>query len=174
MILETKRLLLREMEQNDFQDLAEILQDPQVMYAYEHDFTQEDVQEWLDRQRKRYAQYGFGLWAVVLKSTGEMIGQAGLTMQPYQGREVLEVGYLLKKRFWHQGYAREAAAGCKAYAFEHMQRNKVYSVIKADNTASIKVAESLGMKKEDEFLTRYYSGERLHFLYSVEKQNEKR
>lgn len=103
MILETKRLLLREMEQNDFQDLAELLQDPQVMYAYEHDFTQEDVQEWLDRQRKRYAQYGFGLWAVVLKSTGEMIGQAGLTMQPYQGREVLEVGYLLKKRFWHQG-----------------------------------------------------------------------
>lgn len=83
MILETKRLLLREMEQNDFQDLAELLQDPQVMYAYEHDFTQEDVQEWLDRQRKRYAQYGFGLWAVVLKSTGEMIGQAGLTMQPY-------------------------------------------------------------------------------------------
>lgn len=43
MILETKRLILREMEQSDFQDLAEMLQNPEVMYAYEHDFTDEDV-----------------------------------------------------------------------------------------------------------------------------------
>lgn len=105
MILETGRLVLREMEQADFDDLAQMLQDPEVMYAYEHDFSDADVQEWLDRQRMRYAKYGFGLWAMILKETGEMIGQAGLTMQPYRGTEVLEIGYLLKKRFWHNGYA---------------------------------------------------------------------
>lgn len=169
MILETERLILREMEQDDFKDLAEMLQNPKVMYAYEHDFTDEDVQIWLERQRKRYEQYGFGLWAIILKETGEMIGQAGLTMQSYKGREVLEIGYLLKHHYWHCGYAREAAAGCKNYAFEQLDKEKVHSIIKVDNLASIKVAESIGMTKEDEFITQYYNGDMLHFLYSIEK-----
>lgn len=90
-------------------------------------------------------------------------------MQPYKNTEVLEIGYLLKKNFWHCGYAKEAALGCKRYAFEHLKKDKVYSVIKADNFSSIKVAESIGMSKEDEFITRYYSGNMLHFLYSVHK-----
>ena len=110
MILETERLYLREMTQNDFGDLAEILQNPRVKYAYEHDFSDNDVQEWLDRQIERYKKYGFGLWAVILKSTDEMIGQAGLTIQPYKDIEVLEIGYLLKESFWHNGYASEASS----------------------------------------------------------------
>ena len=169
MILETERLYLREMNQSDFEDLAEILQNPRVMYAYEHDFSDNDVQEWLDRQITRYKKYGFGLWAVILKSTDEMIGQAGLTMQPYKDTEVLEIGYLLKEIFWHHGYASEAANGCKKYAFEQLNRAKVYSIIKSDNYASMKVAKSMGMKKEDEFMTQYYNGKMLHYLYSVYK-----
>lgn len=169
MILETERLYLREMNQSDFEDLAEILQNPRVMYAYEHDFSDNDVQEWLDRQITRYKKYGFGLWAVILKNTDEMIGQAGLTMQPYKDTEVLEIGYLLKERFWHYGYASEAANGCKKYAFEQLNRDKVYSIIKSDNYASMKVAKSMGMKKEDEFMTQYYNGKMLHYLYSVYK-----
>lgn len=169
MILETERLYLREMNQSDFEDLAEILQNSRVMYAYEHDFSDNDVQEWLDRQITRYKKYGFGLWAVILKSTDEMIGQAGLTMQPYKDNEVLEIGYLLKERFWHHGYASEAANGCKKYAFEQLNRDKVYSIIKSDNYASMKVAKSMGMKKEDEFVTQYYNGDMLHFLYSIYK-----
>lgn len=157
MILETERLFLREMRQNDFRDLAEILQNPNVMYAYEHDFSEDDVQVWLDRQIDRYKKYGFGLWAVILKNTNEMIGQAGLTIQPYKNAEVLEIGYLLKERFWHCGYAREAVNGCKKYAFEYLNKDKVYSIIKADNLASIKVAESVGMSKEHEFITQYGS-----------------
>ena len=169
MILETERLYLREMNQSDFEDLAEILQNPRVMYAYEHDFSDNDVQEWLDRQITRYKKYGFGLWAVILKNTDEMIGQAGLTMQFYKGTEVLENGYLLKERFWHHGYASEVANGCKKYAFEQLNRDKVYSTIKSDNYASMKVAKSMGMKKEDEFVTQYYNGDMLHFLYSIYK-----
>ena len=169
MILETERLYLREMNQNDYGDLAEILQNPKVMYAYEHDFSDNDVQEWLDRQVERYQKYGFGLWAMILKNTGEMIGQAGLTIQPYKDKEVLEIGYLLKESFWHNGYASEAASGCKRYAFEQLNRDKVYSIIKSDNYASMKVAKSMGMKKEDELITQYYNGDMLHYLYSVYK-----
>lgn len=168
-ILETEHLYLREMKQSDFEDLAEILQNPNVMYAYEHNFSDNDVQVWLNRQIERYKKNGFGLWAVILKNTGGVVGQAGLTIQPYKNTEVLEIGYLLKEKFWHYGYAREAACGCKKYAFENLSRNKVYSIIKADNLASIKVAESIGMSKEDEFITQYYNGDMLHFLYSVHK-----
>lgn len=170
MILETERLILREMEQPDLVDLAEILQNPRVMYAYEHDFTEEEVQQWLDRQRKRYQQYGFGLWAVLFKATGEMVGQAGLTLQPYGDTQVLEIGYLLKERFWHHGYAREAAEACKAYAFERLGQDKVYSIIKVDNMASIKVARGIGMRKEAAFTARYYNGDRKHYLFAAERE----
>lgn len=170
MIFETRRLAFREMTQADFADLAEMLQDPEVMYAYEHDFSDADVQAWLDRQRGRYEKYGFGLWAMILKETGEMIGQAGLTMQPYRGGEVLEIGYLLKKRHWHKGYAREAAEGCKRYAFDVLRAGKVHSVIKSDNFASQRVAGSIGLHKEDEFVTQYYNGDMLHYLYSLENR----
>ena len=91
-ILETKRLYLRQMDQGDFQALCRILQDDEVMYAYEGAFDEREVQEWLDRQIARYKAWGFGLWAVILKETDEMIGQCGLTMQPWKEREVLEIG----------------------------------------------------------------------------------
>uniref|UniRef100_UPI00307C2562 GNAT family N-acetyltransferase n=1 Tax=Dysosmobacter welbionis TaxID=2093857 RepID=UPI00307C2562 len=169
-VFETERLAFREMNQDDFLDLAEMLQNPKVMYAYEHDFSNSDVQQWLDRQIGRYRDYGFGLWAVISKTSGVMVGQAGLTMQPYRNKDVLEIGYLLKKEFWHCGYAREAAEGCKRYAFEQLKRDRVSSIIKSDNLASIRVAESIGMRKEDTFLTRYYSGEMLHVLYSVYRE----
>lgn len=169
MVLETERLILREMGQSDFGDLAGILQDPEVVYAYEHHFTDQDVQEWLDRQIKRYETDGFGLWALILKTTGEMVGQAGLTMQPCRGEEVLEIGYLLKKKYWHHGYATEAAMGCRNYAFDRLNQDKVYSIIKADNELSKRVARNIGMKKILEFVTQYYNGDMLHELYCVEK-----
>ena len=109
----TERLILREMRQAGFAAPAEILQDPAVMYACGHTFTAEEVQAWLDRQRSRYRQYGFGLRAIQLKAPGRMIGQAGLTMQAYRDTQALEIGYLLKKRFWHRGYAVETAAACR-------------------------------------------------------------
>ena len=80
-IVETERLYMREMEQTDFDSLCNILQDEDTMYAYEGAFSDDEVREWLDRQISRYHQWNFGLWAVILKDTDEMIGQCGLTMQ---------------------------------------------------------------------------------------------
>ena len=103
MILETERLALRELNQADFAALRAILQDEAVMYAYEHAFTNREVQAWLDRQRDRYAKDGFGLWAMVEKATGEMMGQCGLTLQDWGERQVPEIGYHLRRDRWHQG-----------------------------------------------------------------------
>ena len=109
MVLETGRLVLREMTQADFPSLCEILQDKNIMYAYEGAFSDEEVQGWLDKQSERYKEYGFGLWAVVLKETGRMIGQCGLTMQEYDGSKVLEIEYPVAKRGqtkWHDLYRK--------------------------------------------------------------------
>ena len=94
MILETERSYMRELEQSDFDALCLILQDEETMYAYEGAFTDDEVHEWLDRQLERYKKWGFGLWAVILKETGELIGQCGLTMQPWKGGEVLELSLI--------------------------------------------------------------------------------
>ncbi len=81
-ITKTERLIIREMVQSDFDALCKILCDEEVMRAaYERAFSVEDAQNWMNRHFKRYEEYGFGLWAVVLKETNEMIGQCGLTMQ---------------------------------------------------------------------------------------------
>ena len=145
MILETKRLYLREMNPSDFNSLCRILQDEKAMYAYEGAFSDQEVQEWLDRQIYRYQKWNFGLWAAVLKETDKMIGQCGLTMQQWKDQEVLEIGYLFERSHWHQGYATEAAKACKQYAFEKLNASEVCSIIRDSNTASQNVAMRNGM-----------------------------
>lgn len=169
MILETERLYLREMEQSDFDSLGKILKDPKAMYAYEHGFSDEEVQEWLDKQLKRYCDYGFGLWAVIEKSSNQMIGQCGLTMQDFNGREVLEVGYLFQRAYWHKGFATEAAVACKEYAFEHLKADEVYSIIRDNNTASQNVALRNGMTVCGKFTKHYYGMDMPHLVYSVKR-----
>lgn len=156
-ILETERLSMREMVQDDFSSLCKILQDEETMYAYEGAFTDAEAQEWLDRQLARYQKWGFGLWAVILKETGEMIGQCGLTMQPWKDEEVLEIGYLFQRSYWHNGYATEAAKACKQYAFDTLQADEVCSIIRDTNTASQNVAIRNGMTAAGTW-TKHYKG----------------
>lgn len=169
MILKTNRLILREMTQEDFPALCKILKDSEVMYAYEHAFSDEEVQAWLDKQLLRYQQDGFGLWGMILECSGEMIGQCGLTWQDCQNEKVLEVGYLLQKDYWHRGYATEAAIACKVYAFEHLKAREVYSIIRDNNTASRNVALRNKMTLKGSFVKHYYNMEMPHLIYSVKR-----
>lgn len=164
-ICETERLYLREMMPSDFAALCKILQDEKAMYAYEGAFGDEEVKEWLGRQLSRYQRWGFGLWAVVLKETGEMIGQCGLTMQPWKERELLEIGYLFQRAFWHKGYATEAAKACKDYAFEVLDAREVCSMIRDTNIASKKVAVRNGMVKVDTWVKHYRGIDMPHERY---------
>ncbi|MCH1981414.1 GNAT family N-acetyltransferase [Ruminococcus sp. OA3] len=171
-ILETERLYLREMEQSDYMALCGILQDKQVMYAYEHAFDDRETQEWLDNQIRRYEEQGFGLWAVVLKETDEMIGQCGITVQDWNEKQVLEIGYLFQKQHWHKGYAVEAAVACKKYAFDVLGAGEVYSIIRDNNTASQNVAKRNGMRVTGKLVKHYYNIDMLHFVFSVKKCDE--
>lgn len=167
MILETERLYLREMNQSDYESLCRILQDNETMYAYEGAFTDTEVQEWLDRQIARYKKYNFGLWAVILKDTDKMIGQCGLTMQPWKDTEVLEIGYLFEKAYWHNGYATESARACKKYAFEILKADEVCSIIRDTNTASQNVALRNGMKIADKWIKHYRGVDMPHYRYTA-------
>ena len=170
MILKTERLLLREMTQDDLPALQGILQDEETMYAYNGAFDEAETQAWLDRQLSRYAQYGFGLWAVVLKESGGMIGQCGLTMQPWRGDEVLEVGYLFNRAFWHHGYATEAARGCMEYAFDLLGAREVCSIIRETNLPSRRVAERNGMTVRDSWVKHYRGIDMPHVRYCAARE----
>ena len=169
MILETERLILRRLDEGDFDALAAILQDPQVMYAYEHAFSGEEVRQWLDRQLERYARYGFGLWAVIEKASGELIGQCGITMQDCLGQEVPEIGYHLRRDKWHQGFAAEAAIACKKHAFTVLGFPEVWSIIRENNLPSQHVALRNGMSVRGSFVKHYYGMDMLHLAFSVRR-----
>lgn len=167
MILETNRLILRELRQDDFKEIGKLLQDSEVMYAYEGPFTNSEVQAWLEKQLRRYKNDGFGLWGVLEKASGELIGQCGLTMQDYNGEMVPEVGYLFRKEYWHQGFATEAAIACREYAFDVLHMEGVYSIIRDTNIASQNVALRNGMYKIDTFVKHYRGVEMPHYVYYV-------
>ena len=170
MILETERLYLREMEQSDFDSLCKILKDEETMYAYEGAFNDAEVQEWLDKQFSRYDKYGFGLWAVILKKTDVMIGQCGLTMQQWKEKELLEIGYLFQRSYWHKGYATEAAKACKKYAFEVLNADEVCSIIRDTNIASQKVAIRNDMIATDTWTKHYRGVDMPHNCYVVQRK----
>ena len=170
MLIETTRLRLREMTQQDFPALCRIMQDTEAMVAaYVRPFTKDEVQGWLNRHLARYETLGFGLWAVVLKETGEMIGQCGLTLQPWQNDQVLELGYLFNRAHWHTGYAAEAAQACKEYAFTVLGASEVCSVIRDTHAASQGVALRIGMQMADS-CTKEFRGVDMNFIRYVARQ----
>lgn len=174
MKIETERLLLREMTQEDYPSLAAILQDEQTMYAYETPLSPAETQAWLDRNLARYKADGFGLWAVILKDTGTMIGQAGLTWQSIGGSsQVLEVGYLFNRSYWGKGYAIEAARACKEYAFSTLNSSEVYSIIRDCNVASMNVAIRNGMLARGSFIKHYRGLDMQHLVFSVKREHDR-
>lgn len=169
MILETERLYLRKLNQGDFEALSRILTDEETMYAYNGAFSPEETREWLDRQLTRYKKYGFGLWAAVLKEKDEMIGQCGITMQPWKDNEVLEIGYLFRRDCWHKGFATEAAAACKEYAFTKLNADKIHSIIRDTNIPSQNVAKRNGMSITDSWVKHYRGIDMPHYLFTAKK-----
>lgn len=166
-VLETERLILRRLRRSDFKALCTILQDEQCMYAYEHAFSDEEVWEWLERQLVRYSEYGFGLWAVILKDTGKLIGQCGITMQQWDEKQIPEIGYLFARDWWHHGFGLEAAAACRDYGFQQLGMDILYSIIRDNNVPSQNLARRNGMKVCGRTIKHYYQMDMPHLIFSV-------
>ncbi|MGN0638629.1 MAG: GNAT family N-acetyltransferase [Huintestinicola sp.] len=151
MMLETERLILREMCMSDLAAMYAVLGDSDIMRHYPYTFDEERVRGWIEKNIRRYEIFGFGLWAVVLKESWEVIGDCGVTMQCINGIIRPEIGYHIAKRSQRQGYAREAARRCRDWAFENTPFNILYSYMKKDNIPSAAVARANGMRLIEEF-----------------------
>ena len=151
MRLETERLFLREMVRDDYGALCAVLADPDIMRHYPYSFDEQRVRGWIERNMTRYRENGFGLWAVCVKQTGEMIGDCGLTLQTIDGELLPEIGYHIRGDCQRKGYAKEAAKAVRDWAFEHTDYPAVYSYCKYTNIPSFRTAEAIGMR----FLKEY-------------------
>lgn len=151
MMIETERLFLREMKDSDFDALYAVLADSGIMEHYPYTFDEARVRSWIDRNVERYQKDGFGLWAVVLKENGEMIGDCGITMQSIHGQLLPEIGYHIRGDQQRKGYASEAAAECIRYAFERYDFPAVYSYMKYTNIPSQRTAMKNGMRFIEEY-----------------------
>lgn len=147
-LMETARLALREMSVDDLDFVATMLANPDVMRFYPKCYSREEAQVWIERQQRRYARHGHGLWLVLEKSSGQPVGQVGLLLQRVDGIEEKEVAYLIHRPFWRQGFATEAAAACRDYAFTVFNRSRVIAMIRPENEPSQGVAAKLGMTPE--------------------------
>ncbi|MBE6870305.1 MAG: GNAT family N-acetyltransferase [Ruminococcus albus] len=151
MMIETKRLILREYTPDDFDALYEILSDEETMTHYPKPFDEDRVRGWIEWNINNYAKYGFGLWALILKETGEFIGDCGITLQNIDGEELPEIGYHVHKKYWRRGLGKEAAQAVRDWAFTNTTYNTLYSYMKYTNVPSYKTAIANGMKKIKEY-----------------------
>lgn len=172
-VCESERVFLRPYTQADFAALHKIVSDKETMYAWGQGFSKKQSQEWLDKQLAHYQQYGFGIWAIIEKQSGAIIGNAGLnhTEISLKGKtqKIVEIGYLLHRNFWGKGYGSEVARMCVKYGFETLGLEEVYCLIKEDNTASIKVAKKLEMELIGKHIKNYKGKELPHCVFRLEK-----
>jgi len=147
-ILETARLILREMSLEDLDFVAAMLADPAVMRYYPKCYSRDEASAWVQRQIDRYARYGHGLWLALEKTTGQPVGQVGLVVQTVRGVEEREVGYLVHRPFWRRGLATEAARACRDYALTVLNSPRVIALVRPENLPSQGVAQKIGLQPQ--------------------------
>mgnify|MGYP001008401997 CR=1 FL=1 len=108
--------------------------------------------------------------AALLRETGAMIGQCGITRQFIDRDEVFEVGYLFARAHWHRGYAVEAAAACRDWAFETLPIDELYAKVRSTNVASMNVAIRLGMTVRRTFTTHYRGIDMPHLAFALSRR----
>ena len=165
--LKTERFILRYITQEDFEELKAILQDKDVMYAWEYNFSDNDVQNWIDKNLELYKKYNLGYFLMVENTSGKILGQSALTPDIINEYTYYEIGYILKKEYWHNGFAAEAANALKNYAFNTLNLNEIIFEIRPDNISSRKIAENLNAKICGEFIKNVRNKKMLHLIYKL-------
>ena len=163
---ETPRLLLRAWRETDRAPFAEMNADAQVMRYFQSTLTAEETDALLERIRLHFEQHGFGLWAVALKETNEFAGFIGLAVPAFEAHFMpcVEIGWRLAARFWNRGLATEGAASALAFAHNSLGLEQVVSFTAAQNFASRRVMEKIGMRREGTGV--YFGVEHVRYVIS--------
>ncbi len=149
-ILETERLLVREMTEQDLDALYEVYADPSISLYTEGLYEDKDEERAYIRDyiKHVYAFCGYGIWSVIHKESGKMIGRAGLACR--DGFDTPELGYVIGVPYQKQGYATEVCRAILAYADDRLGFSEIRAVFEPENQASQKLCEKLNFIKEGE------------------------
>ncbi len=158
-VLETERLVLRELVAGDLDFVATMLADPQVMRFFPKRLSRDESASWIRRQQDRYASHGHGFWLTLDRASGEPVGQAGVIRTEVDGREQPALGYIMHRPFWRRGFASEVAAASRDWAFDRLGEPQVITLIRPENLPSLGVARKIGMRIERR--TLYFGYEHL-------------
>jgi [ribosomal protein S5]-alanine N-acetyltransferase len=149
-LLETERLLLRQLTMEDATFMFELLNDPSFIrnIGDRNIRTIDDACAYIvNGPVKSYEKNGFGLYLVILKETNESIGICGLIRR--ESLEDVDIGYALLPKFWSKGYAVEAAQATKAYAKDVVGLKRLVAIVDPVNVGSIRVLEKIGLRYEN-------------------------
>lgn len=158
-LLKTRRLFVRHFHILDAEAIFRVFGDPEVMRFGDGAQTREWVDAWLQSCLERYhTTWGFGPYAVVEKRAREVIGYCGLFYFPdLDGQPEVEIGYRLARSAWGHGYATEAARAVHDYAFDTLGIRRLIALIDPSNSASVRVAEKIGMHFEKSVMLPGYT-----------------
>lgn len=147
-MLETPRLYLREQTVEDLDRLYEIYEDASIRRFVEPLYAdrQEEVAFTEAYIRHMYRFYGYGLWVVCLRENDRIIGRAGLGNRVIDGREQLELGYLIAEEYQRQGYAFEACEAICRFAAGRLEAKMIACITGSDNEASAGLLKKLGFE----------------------------
>lgn len=161
-IAETERCVIRELALDDLDKLFELYADEEITKYTEGLYPYEEEREFQTAYiNNMYRFYGYGMWLVFSKETGELIGRAGLEHREYNGETELELGYVIGTRFQQQGYATEVCSRIIEVAKEVTDFSRINCLIEAENEASIGLVEKLGfaqledMELDGKLMKRY-------------------
>ncbi|WP_326491490.1 GNAT family N-acetyltransferase [Neorhizobium galegae] len=148
-VLETEGLTLREITKADLLILFRIFGDAESMRFYPRAKSFEETEAWFEKLAFRsYEENGFGLWGVVEKATGELIGDCGVTLQPTLKGLEPEIGYHLRREWLGRGYAAEAAAACRDFGLGTLGFERIVSIVSPENIPSLRVAAKIHQRWE--------------------------
>ncbi|MEY8021640.1 GNAT family N-acetyltransferase [Muriicola sp. SD30] len=147
-IIESERLLLREITLDDTEEMLRLYSDPEVQkFTGEPVVTSmEEMKKAIELRIKNYKKYGYGRWATVLKSGKQFVGWAGLAYLPEF--DEVDLGYRFLPEFWGSGLATEASRAILNYGFDVLKLDKIVAIAMKENKASIRVMEKVGMEFE--------------------------
>lgn len=173
-ILSTDRLGLRRWVARDIEPFIRMNGDPAVMQHFPRAYTREESIAMVGRIEAFFDEYGYSLYALELRSTGEFIGFTGFAQPSFDSwfTPCIEIGWRLRQEYWGQGFATEAARACLEHGLQTLGLKKVYSFTAILNTRSEKVMLRIGMTRLGEFdHPRIGPGHPLrpHVLYVIEK-----
>jgi RimJ/RimL family protein N-acetyltransferase len=166
--LETERVVLRPPVRADLDALARMFTDPDVMryVAWGRPFTAAETAEFVERMIARFEVDGLGQFAVVRRADGAVMGRAGLLpldratwrsgfLRDLGERAEIEIGWTLARDYWGRGYATEAAVLVRDWAWEVLRLSRLVSIIQHGNDRSVRLAERLGGRREQEITTSF-------------------